>query len=460
MTRPRTTRSRKKPQEASGQGLRPEVTDLLLGWKSDDGKKQPIGFGEPRAADPAIEGEVPLLYSEDRHLVTIAPTGAGKGRGVIIPNLLRFEGSVIVIDPKGETWHVTARRRKEMGQEVRLLDPFGAVSKRTDSLNPFDLFNRPGALLDADAEMLASLLAGDVGFHKEPFWDNWGRSLMAGVIAAVAETAPKAERHFGRVRELLMSDDAVYNLAALIENHEELNRLSKQNISSFLPITEQTRSGILSTAQSYLKVVNSDSALRSLSKSTINLDAVRRGDPMTIYIVIPPDKLESHGALLRLWIGALMLTVMGRKRRPKRSTLFLLDECAQLGEFGPLRQSMTLLRGYGLQVWPFFQDLSQLQRLYPKDWRTIFNNAGVFQLFGVANHLMAKESSELIGDIDADILRAMAKDRQVIAVSNEKAISARLPDYLEDAPFQGQFDSNPMFEPEPPPPRRRAPRSR
>jgi type IV secretion system protein VirD4 len=458
MARPRTTRATRRPAEAPAQG-RPEVMDLLLGWKSDDNTKLPIGFGAPQAAEQAIAGEIPILYGEDRHLVTIAPTGAGKGRGVIIPNLLRFEGSVIVIDPKGETWHVTARRRKEMGQEVRLLDPFGAVSKRTDSLNPFDLFDRPGALLDADAEMLASLLAGDVGFHKEPFWDNWGRSLMAGVIAAVAETAPKGERHFGRVREILMSDDAVYNLAALIENHDELNRLSKQNISSFLPITEQTRSGILSTAQSYLKVVNSDSALRSLSKSTISLESVRKGDPMTIYIVIPPDKLESHGALLRLWVGALMLTVMGRKRRPKRSTLFLLDECAQLGEFGPLRQSMTLLRGYGLQVWPFFQDLSQLQRLYPKDWRTIFNNAGVFQLFGVANHLMARESSDLIGDINADILRNMAKDRQVIAVSNEKALAARLPDYLVDAPFAGQYDPNPMFEPDPGP-RRRPTRAR
>lgn len=462
MTRARTTRSKKKPVEASGAAARPEVMDLLLGWKADDGGKLPMGFGAPRVAEPAIEGESPILYGEDRHLVTIAPTGAGKGRGVIIPNLLRFEGSVIVIDPKGETWHVTARRRKEMGQEVRLLDPFGAVSKRTDSLNPFDLFNRPGALLDADAEMLASLLAGDVGFHKEPFWDNWGRSLMSGVIAAVAETSPKSERHFGKVREILMSDDAVYNLAALIESHENLNRLSKQNISSFLPITEQTRSGILSTAQSYLKVVNSDSALRSLSKSTISLDAVRRGDPMTIYIVIPPDKLESHGALLRLWVGALMLTVMGRKRRPKRSTLFLLDECAQLGEFGPLRQSMTLLRGYGLQVWPFFQDLSQLQRLYPKDWRTIFNNAGVFQLFGVANHLMAKESSDLIGDINADTLRAMTKDQQIISVANEKAVSARLPDYLKDAPFAGLWDANPMFESDGPAPatKRRAPRAR
>ncbi len=255
MSRPRTTRTRKKPVEAAGQG-KPEAMDLLLGWKSEDNRRGPMGFSAPRAAELAPPGEVPILYGEDRHLVTIAPTGAGKGRGVIIPNLLRFEGSAIVIDPKGETWHVTARRRKEMGQEVRLLDPFGAIGKRTDSLNPFDLFNRPGALLDADSEMLASLLAGDVGFHKEPFWDNWGRSLMSGVIAAVAETAPKTERHFGRVREILMSDDAVYNLAALIEGHDNLNRLSKQNISSFLPITEQTRSGILSTTQSYLKVVN------------------------------------------------------------------------------------------------------------------------------------------------------------------------------------------------------------
>jgi type IV secretion system protein VirD4 len=420
--------------------------ELLLGWKAAEAVREPFGFSAPRLPTEAPLGEAPVLYGEDRHLVTIAPTGAGKGRGVIIPNLLRFEGSVIVIDPKGETWHVTHRRRKEMGQEVRLLDPFGAVSKKTDSLNPFDLFDRPGALLDADSEMLASLLAGDAGFHKEPFWDNWGRSLMAGVIAAVAETSSPSERHFGKVREILMSDDAVYNLAALIENNDPLNRLSKQNISSFLPITEQTRSGILSTTQSYLKVVNSDSALRSLSKSTINLDAVRRGDPMTIYIVIPPDKLESHGALLRLWVGALMLTVMGRKRRPKRSTLFLLDECAQLGEFGPLRQSMTLLRGYGLQVWPFFQELSQLQRLYPKDWRTIFNNAGVFQLFGVANHLMAKESAELIGDLDADVLRALPKDRQIIAVSGDKAYPARLPDYLQDAPFKDMWDPNPMFD--------------
>jgi type IV secretion system protein VirD4 len=74
----------------------------------------------------------------------------------------------------------------------------------------------------------------------------------------------------------------------------------------------------------------------------------------------------------------------------------------------------------------------------------------VFQLFGVANHLMARESAELIGDVDPDMLRNMSKDRQIIAISNQKAMSARLPDYLQDAPFQGQWDANPMFDSEPP----------
>jgi type IV secretion system protein VirD4 len=437
------TRRRSKKKEAP---LTPAGRQLLLGWRSDDSTRGPIGFKPEAKPVEDVSGDQPVYVGDDRHLLTIAPTGAGKGRGIIIPNLLRYEGSVIVIDPKGETWHTTRRRRREMGHEVHVLDPFSVVGQATDSLNPFDLFDRPGALIDADAEMLATLLAGEQTALKEPFWDNWGRSLMAGVIAAVAETATPSTRSFAKVRELLMSDDAAYNLAALLDSHPRLNRLSRQNISAFLPITDQTRSGILSTSQSYLKVFNSDSALRSLIRSTIDLSAVRDGAPTTIYIIVPPEKLESHGSLMRLWVGALLLTVMSRKRRPERPTLFLLDEAAQLGEFGPLRQAMTLLRGYGLQVWPFFQDLSQLQSLYKNDWRTIYNNAGVFQMFGIANNLMARESSDLIGDLDADTLRALPKTRQAVAIASEKAFTCRLPDYLTDEAFKGMWDPNPMFE--------------
>ena len=35
------------------------------------------------------------------HLITFAPTRAGKGTGQIIPNLLTWQGSALVIDVKG-----------------------------------------------------------------------------------------------------------------------------------------------------------------------------------------------------------------------------------------------------------------------------------------------------------------------------------------------------------------------
>ena len=81
--------------------------------------------------------------------------------------------------------------------------------------------------------------------------------------------------------------------------------------------------------------------------------------------------LESHSRLLRLWLGALMSCITRRRARPRHATLFVLDEAAQLGELPHLRQAITLLRGYGLQTWSFWQDASQLQMLYAHDWKTM-----------------------------------------------------------------------------------------
>jgi len=104
--------------------------------------------------------------------------------------------------------------------------------------------------------------------------------------------------------------------------------------------------------------------------------------------VIPPHLLAAQGRLLRLWVGAMMNAIMRRRARTETSTLFLLDEAAQLGPLDELRQAVTLLRGYGLQTWSFWQDASQLRHLYPSDWQTMVNNSKVVQCFG-ANTMVA-----------------------------------------------------------------------
>ncbi len=418
--------------------------DLLLGYRVAAANARRMGFADPGAGAAHADLE-PITLGGDGHLVTVAPTGAGKGRGAIIPNLLRYDGPAIVVDPKGENTLVTARARREMGQQVHIIDPFGLVTDASDQLNPLDVLARPGIELESEAQALAMMLSGQGKSLSEPFWDIWGRSLLSGVIAYVAEHEPEENRHFGRVREILKNDDVVFNLAALLDKTPNLAGIARTEISAFVQLVDQTRSGVLATAQSYTEVVNSEPARKTLSRTSLDLDAVESGAPMTIYLVIPPDKLASHGPLLRLWIGSLLKTVMNRPARPERDTLFVIDECGQLGQLEHLRVAMTLLRGYGLKVWAFFQDMSQMRRLYPDDWQTIVNNAAVFQTFGLTNHVMANETADMVGDVDAFSLRALARDRQVVARAREQAKVCALPDYLKDAEFRGRFDANPMF---------------
>ena len=74
-------------------------------------------------------------FSDDRHVCTIATSRAGKGRSVIIPNLITWPGSALVIDPKGQNALVTALARGKggeglthpLGQTVRILDPLGEI---------------------------------------------------------------------------------------------------------------------------------------------------------------------------------------------------------------------------------------------------------------------------------------------------------------------------------------------
>jgi type IV secretion system protein VirD4 len=83
-------------------------------------------------------------WRDDRHVLTIAGSRAGKGVSLIIPNLLFYEGSAVVIDPKGENARFTAGRRGKgtkaggpgLGQDVHVLDPFEKSGAPSACFNP------------------------------------------------------------------------------------------------------------------------------------------------------------------------------------------------------------------------------------------------------------------------------------------------------------------------------------
>ncbi len=364
---------------------------------------------------------------------------------MIIPNLLTYQGPVITIDPKGENYQVTARRRREMGQRVIVLDPFHVVTQKGDRLNPMDIFDLDKSILDCDAEMLASMLSVGHHFADDPFWSDSASAIMAGLIAHIASTSPKRERNLNTLRGLIYHDDMDYTLATLLDKEEVVNKMARDEIVAYLSHpAERTRPSVRSTASTYIKVLGSREVAETLDSSSFNLQDIVNGESLSIYIVIPPEKLDSHKALLRLWVNTLLTAVISRRQIPRQRTLFLLDECAQLGSLPALKQAITLLRGYGLQIWSFWQDLSQLRLLYPQDWETILNNSAVLQTFGLANHLMATEWSKVV-NWDAQDLQELDPEEAFVMVQGEGGVRCRRPDYLMDPAFAGHFDPNERF---------------
>ncbi len=149
---------------------------------------------------------LPLHYTGERHLLTVAPTRAGKGVAAIIPNLLTYQGSALVVDPKGENAMTTAIRRgsgdearkiEGMGQEVHIVDPWGlttaVIGAEPSCFNPLDWLDPTSPEIGENAMMLADALVVPGGANADPFWNEEAKAMLMGFILYVALTPEEAE---------------------------------------------------------------------------------------------------------------------------------------------------------------------------------------------------------------------------------------------------------------------------
>ena len=369
-----------------------------------------IGRGEARRR----RKPGPLLrYDGPGHLLTVAPTRAGKGVGAVVPNLLNHGGSVVVTDPKGENFALTAgHRRQRLGQRVVGLDPFGLAGRlglpeaereaATGALNPLDLIDSTSPDAADDAAMIADMLVvPQKGGAEGSFWDDEAKALLAGLVLYVALTRVGAERSLPHVRELLtLAPDAFDDLLVTMGGHS--NATVQRTSNRLRQKADRERSGVVSSAQSHTHFLDSPRMGRVLGESTFDPADLARGR-LSVYLVLPPDRLDTFSRWLRLVVATSLVAVtrarpdtVGGGTRHAR-VLFLLDEFAQLGPMAPVRRAVSLMAGYGVQVWTFLQDLGQLKQTYPKDWETFVANTDVVQAFGTTDQFTAEYLSKMAG---------------------------------------------------------------
>ena len=160
--------------------------------------------------------------------------------------------------------------------------------------------------------------------------------------------------------------------------------------------SEREAAGVLSSAQRHTHFLDSVRINWTMARSDFRFADLKEGKA-TVFLVLPPERLDAYSRWLRLMVAQAIHDLARTLARPAAPVLFLLDEFAALGRLEPVERAFGLMAGYGLQLWPILQDMHQLWSTYGKRAGTFLSNAGLVQIFNVADVETASWVSKSIG---------------------------------------------------------------
>jgi type IV secretion system protein VirD4 len=354
-----------------------------------------------------------LGVSDNRHILTVSGSRAGKGVSLVTPNLLFWPGSVLAIDPKGELATITASRRSDGGSKwslpmtpgegkVHALDPFERV---TGPARQFRGAFNPLADLDPESERgldLAWMIADALVIQSKgdgAHWTQSARSFLRGLILFVAMTRHYDSRTLITVRHLLTQGRTEFDL--MLTDMIAKGGVVGRTASALKAKPAMERGSVISTCDVHTDFLEGEPMRRVLGGSDFRMEDMKE-KRVTVYLCLPATRLATHGRWLRLMV-AMALEAMERTgplEMGKSPVLFVLDEFAALGHMESIEKAAGQIAGFGVKLWPVIQDLTQLQRDYKEAWETFMGNAGVLTFFGNTDLTTAKHISERLGDTE------------------------------------------------------------
>lgn len=314
----------------------------------------------------------PVYYNGAESLVTIGGPGSGKSSGIVIPNLVNYPGSAVVLDPKGELWDETARwRERHFGPVFRFAptDPNGS----THRFNPFDFISQApqDAALQCE-EVVRQLMPRNDGL-KEPYWENRARDLVWALSTVTAMRRGKADRTFENVAKLA-------SVPLLDEDDSDINKIiralklagTKHNINNLNSIASSVEGAlgegqrletIMDVARSYLGIFTKDPKVAAAtSTSDWHPNQLRTKPGTTIYLTFYFNELQALAPIVRIILFQHLNVLLRQLIDPKKDPVitFFLDEMPTLGRFDVINTLQNVGRGSGLRLWMFAQYLGQL----------------------------------------------------------------------------------------------------
>jgi type IV secretion system protein VirD4 len=454
------------------------------GWARFEDVRAAELFAKFGAVLGKFEGEM-LAYDGPGHLLLIGASRSGKGRGHVVPTLLAWPKSALVLDVKGELADGDDRHdfpgaagfRETLGPVLRFA-PTRAGSARFNPL--FEVRKGPDEV--RDVQNIVEIIVDPAGDGRNvDFWDRSAKQILVGLILHVLYLEPDHRKTLAVVREKLRDLDAHAQAMRLVlhrrcpstgqpEVHPEVLHAAE----SFLAGEERVRSGVKATAESFFGVFADPLVAANTAASDFRVgDLMCHEWPVTLFLQPPPSDATRLMPLMRLVLNQITRALMEDQTadasgRPKKHQLLLaLDEFPQLGRLPFFETAMGAFAGYGLKAYLVCQSLNHIARTYGRD-SVIVDNCHLVTAFAAADMETAKTISAMAGErwelieqenvsrprsmlgwrrgsttfreerrplLLAGEVRQLPSDEQIIFVAGAKPIRAK----------KLQFDKEPVF---------------
>ena len=368
-----------------------------------------------------------LRHDGPEHVLTFAPTRSGKGIGLILPTLLAGwdEGSVLVLDIKGENFALTSGYRASLGQKIFRFEPTDETGKAA-KYNPLEeiRIDQPQAI--QDAQSIASILVDPDGKGLKDYWDLASFSFLAGAILHCLLLTKHRENRTATMTDLsllLASPDRdiheVYTEMAetdyvgiVSELFPELPEKYRTAMRLFIASSgremlnkgDNEQSGVLNSALVRLSLYRDPVVTENISRCDFHVRDLVDGDkPVSLYLVLSPGHIDRLRPLIRIIVNLLIFRLTekmefrdGKTVKPKHRLLLLLDELPALGNLAILERALPYMAGYGMKAFIIVQDVEQLNAAYGQH-NSIMANCHIRNAYAPNNIATAELLSKMVG---------------------------------------------------------------
>ena len=331
------------------------------------------------------------------HAMVIAPTGRGKTSGFSIPNLLLFNGSMVVLDVKGELFEKTSRHRASKGDKIFRFAPTdwsGTPSHRYNPILRISQLENPAEqqmelqllatlFLETKSEKAEGLLKGGINLFVACglYAFELGKPTLGEVyrLATAGGDKPKTYRGYaGKVKN--------ENASRMFMN---LSGINNDTLTSYLSLLET----------SGLDQWSNPAVDEATSASDFDFRDIRR-KPFTVYLVVQPLLVKPMAALIRLFFSDLLASMMDHapgKDEPW-PVMILLDEFNRIGKMPIITDAFEMLRSYNGHLAVITQSIPMLDEIYGENTRRAMqSSAGVKLYLTPSDSKTIEEVSESLG---------------------------------------------------------------